>query len=140
MMNQQLFIFTKILIRDDGMKKNKPNWKQIECSAFEADHTAGKLQPLPSDNWPTWGKRNHIKMNMYFTDLDREKKGDTGYLSTSDVNTEILMERYDKHMYKYYSYYYVELVDGRVFQIGPYTTNIPGGHHQLKRPEWLNTI
>ena len=49
------------------------------------------------------------------------------------------MERRDKGKFKYHSYYYITIYDGRVFQTSIYTTNIPGGHHQLERPEWLNT-
>ncbi len=122
------------------MKSDEPNWKQIEWSTFEAIRSIGKLQPLPQEHWVDWSDSNKTITNMYFTDLDREKKGDTDYLSLFEVNAKMLMERYEHGTFKYYSYYFITMVDGRVFQSRPYTSDIPGGHHQLKRPDWLSAI
>ena len=122
------------------MKSDEPNWKQIEWSTFEAIRSIGKLQPLPQEHWVDWSDSNKTITNMYFTDLDREKKGDTDYLSLFDANAEMLMERYDQGTFKYYSYYLITMADERVFQSRPYTSDIPGGHHQLKRPDWLSPI
>ena len=99
--------------------------------SFENIRSTGRLQTLTTEDWPDWTPTVKGIKNIDFTMLDLTKKTDTGLLSTFDPSAKMLMERFDQGKYKYYSYYLVSMDDGRVFQSGPYITDIPGGHHQI---------
>jgi hypothetical protein len=110
---------------------SKHDWKQINCSIFDDMLSTGRVEKTSTEDWPDWTSTVPGISNVYLTILDLTKKTDTGLLSTFDPNAKMIMGRYDQGTYKYYSYYFISMEDGRVFQSGPYTTDIPEGHHQV---------
>jgi hypothetical protein len=62
----------------------------------------------------------------------------TSHLSTSNVIAKVEYERISTSgdPLRYYRYLYAEMVDGRVFQAGPFK-NLEYERHRNERPPWL---
>jgi hypothetical protein len=115
-----------------------PNWKIVTGSVFGEALSTGQLQPIELDRMPAWTREAPTVTGAWASGTSFAPAGSTSDLSTSRPNVRGFVERQHRHAptHRYDRYIYVKLVDGRVFQSGPYK-DVEFGHHHTSRPPWL---
>jgi hypothetical protein len=76
----------------------------------------------------------------WFSPLDGELAVSTAALSTGNVLASVDFERTatTAPALRYYRYLYVKMMDGRVFQAGPFK-DLEYKRHRDRRPPWLDS-
>jgi len=114
------------------------SWKLINQAKFEKLQSTEQMQPLDRKEWPPWASGNPNFSAAWITPMNETILTSTKQLSTSTVIASVDMERTSTKgtPLRYYRYFYAKMIDGRVFQAGPFK-NIEYKHHRNDRPAWL---
>jgi hypothetical protein len=113
-------------------------WTRINVPALERMRSTEARQLLPRHEWPAWARAARTFSAACLTPLGCPPALSTGTLSTGNVQASIDFERQSKTgpPFRYYRFWYVSVVDGRLFQ-SEQIKDVEYGHHRTHRPEWL---
>jgi len=114
------------------------NWKEISLPAFKNALSTQEAQPLARDQWPGWAQAAPDFAAAWYTPLDAPVNTSSGTLSTGSAQAYIDMERTASKppTLRYYRFVYCQMIDGRVFQAGPFK-ELEYERHRDERPPWL---
>ena len=116
-----------------------PNWREVTNDALAQVRSTGQVYPFAAGDVGGWiGESSHVS-GVWISSTSLAPLGSTSDLSTSAPTGRMLTERSHETgaRRRYDRYLLVQMVDGRVFQAGPYK-NVDFGHHHDDRPDWLN--
>lgn len=113
-------------------------WKKIRVPALETTLSTGQYQPLPREDWQDWAQKNAEMSAAWLSYVGGPVAMSTGTLSTGNVQVYIDIERRDRRSpaLRYYRYPCAMIIDGQVFQCGPFK-DVEYGHHHQQRPSCL---
>lgn len=114
------------------------NWKEVLSSALDAILSTGEAQPLDPKAWPSWARTTPGFTGAWFTYIGDTLATSTGTLSTEHLHAHVDFERTAEEPppLRYYRFVYVKMIDGRVFQAGPFK-DLEYDRHREERPAWL---
>ncbi len=120
------------------MKHQETKWKEIELAALDVDPSTGMMHALSCQELPGWARKVTNVTGAWCCLYGGEPVASTGLLSTDDVHGHIDIERsYSHHpRFKYDRYFFIKVMDDRVFQLGPFK-DVEYGHHLDERPAFL---
>lgn len=115
------------------------NWKEVDRAVLESALSTGDAHPRAREAWPPWAREAKTVTGVWLFTERPEGVASTQTLSTGHIHGRLLVERNHKggRPFRYDQYFLVQVVGGRVFQLGP-DKDIEFGHHQDGRPDWLN--
>jgi hypothetical protein len=113
-------------------------WKEIQLPALQNLLSTHEAQPLAREQWPEWTRATPDFVAAWYTPLDAPLATSSGTLSSGHAQASIDMERTDSKppLLRYYRYVYCKMVDGRIFQAGPFK-DLEYERHRNERPPWL---
>jgi hypothetical protein len=120
----------------EGMKK----WHEmVSVSGWDSVRSTERDQPLPRDLWPSWMPQKFS--GAWRTALSTTLCLTTGMLSTGNAWAYLLVERQHPQgprssAYRYDGHVIGKVMDGRMFQLGPFK-DVECGHHHPARPIML---
>jgi hypothetical protein len=114
------------------------NWKEIPLPALETLLSTGEAQPLAHQMWPAWARTAPRFSGAWFSYVGGSPVISTGNLSTGNIHAYVDIERgaSEPPTFRYYRYVYVKMMDGRVFQAGPFK-DLEYERCREHRPSWL---
>ena len=106
--------------------------------ALDEALSTGCVHSLSREAMPNWAREVKTVTGAWLYFQGGVHAVSTGHLSTGGVHAYVDVERYDpaNPIFKYDRYFFIRMVDGRVFQAGPFK-DIEYGHHRDDRPHWL---
>lgn len=113
-------------------------WREVGLPALNAALSSGRTYFLPGELRPEWTQQLPTVTAAWLYYEGGPLLGSTGSLSTSAAQARMDVERFDPsdpNLLKYDRYYFVRMVDDRVFQLGPFKDQ-DYGHHLRQRPQW----
>ena len=110
-------------------------WREVGLPALHAAVSSGCTQFVPPELRPQWAQQLPSVTGAWLYYEGGIPLGSTGSMSTQQAQARLDIERTDPPVLKYYRYFFVELSDGRVFQLGPFK-DLDYGHRLHSRPEW----
>ena len=115
-------------------------WKEINLPALTTDLSTAQAQPLPRDTWPSWARTKADFSGAWFFPVAGSFVASTTALSTGNVQVYVDFERTASETppLRYYRCLYAKVMDGRVFQAGPFK-NLEYERHRDQRPSWLSS-
>ncbi len=120
------------------MRRQAQRWNEISLTALDAAFSTGHMYRLKREQMPQWAQEAGAITGAWLWSYRGDPVLSTGLLSTGDVHGHFDVERSypDRPRFKYDRYFFIRLVDGRVFQIGPFK-DVEYGHHLNERPAWF---
>jgi hypothetical protein len=113
-------------------------WKETQLPALDKLLSTGEAQPLPREDWPEWARSKSEYTGVWLYPVLDPLALSTGNLSTDNVHSFLDAERSANKgsPLRYYRYLYIKMIDGRVFQAGPFK-DLEYERHRYERPSWL---
>ena len=113
-------------------------WREVDVPALNQALSSGQTYYVPPELMPDWAQGLKTVSGVWLHYHRGQPAGSTVSLSTSQAQARLDIERFDPTdagLLKYDRYYFIKMVDQRVFQIGPFK-NVDYGHHLRERPRW----
>jgi hypothetical protein len=121
------------------MKRQRPNWKEVELPLLETALTTDRAKELTRNEMPVWAQTVPAVSAAWLYYEGGAPLDSTGSLSTGDVHVHLDVERQhdESPRFRYDRYLFVKMRDGRAFQLGP-DKDVEYGHHHVTRPDWID--
>lgn len=113
-------------------------WREVTLPALDQALSSGQTCYVPPELRPSWARALSSVTGSWLYYSGGALRTSTSSLSTTDAQARMDVERFDPSnpaLLKYDRYLFIKMIDGRVFQMGPFK-DVDYGHHLDKRPNW----
>ena len=113
--------------------------REVSPATLDGLLSTGEAVPCAREKWPLWAERMQGISGSWFSYVGAMDATSTGSLSTDHAKGYIDVERRSTSgaTHRYYRYFFVRMIAGRVFQLGPRKDN-EYRHHRYDRPARLD--
>jgi hypothetical protein len=113
-------------------------WKEVSPPTLNDVLSTGHVQPVAPGAWPQWARRQPEFSGAWFSYINGALATSTGARSTGTVQGYLDVERTASQAtpLRSYRYLYSKVIDGRVFQAGPFK-DLGYPHHCNRRPSGM---